>query len=239
MKTLQILCLSLLFITIFSCNEDKTQPTVEPPIITPSNTDGLSYLALGDSYTIGQNIPTTGRYPVQLVDSLRNRDLLVKDAQIIAQTGWTTANLLNGIANNTLEIPYDLVSLLIGVNNQYQGKSIVEYEAEFKILLEDAIQYAGDNKDKVFVVSIPDYGVTPFGIATGNSQQIGIEIDQFNSVNQRITDSLNIQYFDITRISRQAANDSSLTADDDLHPSEKMYKLWVELMLDDVYNMVK
>jgi acyl-CoA thioesterase-1 len=238
MKILNKLLLLLCLITIFGCNDDKQQAT-EPIIINVPETDTVRYLALGDSYTIGQSVAISGRYPVQLVDSLRSRNVSVQNAQIIAQTGWTTANLLNGIANETLEVPYDLVSLLIGVNNQFRGKSIVEYEAEFKTLLEDAIEYAGNDKTKVFVVSIPDYGVTPYGISTGNSQQIGMEIDQFNAVNKRITDSLAIQYFDITPISRQAETDPNLTAEDNLHPSEKMYTLWVELMLAEVYEMVR
>ena len=236
MNISKIILLILCVITFFNCNSDKPEQPTKPVTL---NTDTISYLALGDSYTIGQNVEIYGRYPVQLVDSLRNRNLFVKDAQIIAQTGWTTQNLLTIITNETLEVPYDLVSLLIGVNNQFQGRSIIEYEAEFKTLIEDAIEYAGENKDKVFVVSIPDYGVTPFGMASGNSQQIGIEIDQFNDVNKRITDSLGINYFDIVRISREASNDPSLIANDGLHPSEKMYTRWVELMLEDVYEMVK
>jgi lysophospholipase L1-like esterase len=125
-----------------------------------------------------------------------------------------------------------LVSLLIGVNNQYQGRPINVYRTEFRQLLEQAIAFAGGDENKVFVLSIPDYGVTPFG--SSNTAQISSEIDTYNAINLEITDSLKVQYFDITPISRMAANDPALLANDQLHPSGKMYQLWVSLMLNGV-----
>lgn len=219
---------------VTSCNNDANNPpkTTTNPIIPIDNTHNIKYLALGDSYTIGQNVEVNERFPVQLINALRTKNYQCADAKIIARTGWRTDDLMFGINAQNITDTFDLVSLLIGVNNQYQGKSITTYRTEFRILLERAIDFAGGDVNKVFVLSIPDYGVTPFG--SSNAQQIGQEIDEFNTVNLEITDSLNVQYFDITPISRMAKNDATLLANDQLHPSGKMYKMWVDLMLDTV-----
>jgi len=143
-------------------------------------------------------------------------------------------HLLFGTDTAEIDTTYQLVSLLIGVNNQFQNRPLEEYTDEFEILLNRAIQYAGNDTSRVFVLSIPDYGVTPFGEA--NAEEIAEEIDLFNSVNQSITESYGISYFNITPISRMAANDPSLIAPDNLHPSGSMYALWVEEMLETVRN---
>lgn len=231
----------ILFLPILlaSCNNDNTSTSIPTPTpVTPTDTVGLKYLALGDSYTIGQSVEVAERFPVQLVDSLRERGYTVSDAKIIAQTGWRTDNLMNAIIAENITDTFDIVSLLIGVNNQYQGGTAEAYRQPFRALLEQAIDFAGGDTSKVFVISIPDYGVTPFA-ANMNSSQIAQEIDEFNAVNLEIADSLNVTYFNITPISRQAETDPTLTANDGLHPSGKMYQLWVELMLEAVERKIE
>jgi lysophospholipase L1-like esterase len=224
-------------ILVFACNNDDT---LNLPVITPTPIDStaLQYLALGDSYTIGQQVEIYERFPVQLVDSLRNRGHNMRDAYITARTGWTTRDLQTAIANENFTTTFDLVSLCTGVNNQFQGQTAEQYRQPFRDLLEQAIALAGGDTSKVFVLSIPDYGVTDFA-ANMNPPQIAQEIDLFNAINAEIADSLNVTYFDVTPISRQAANDPTLIANDGLHPSGRMYRLWVELMLDEVEKKVE
>jgi lysophospholipase L1-like esterase len=189
----------------------------------------VKFLALGDSYTIGQSVAVSERWPVQLIDSLKKRGLTCYDPKIIATTGWRTDNLKSAIINANLANDYNLVSLLIGVNNYYQGKSVESYAPEFEELLNMAIKLAGNNKSHVFVVSIPDYGYTPFG--QSNQETISKGIDAFNAVNKSITEKYGITYFNITEISRRGLQEPSLVASDGLHPSGKMYAEWVELIL--------
>ncbi|MBI1769069.1 MAG: SGNH/GDSL hydrolase family protein [Bacteroidetes bacterium] len=184
-----------------------------------SQNSGLKYLALGDSYTIGESVAEHERWPNQLAYKLGFAKPL-----IVATTGWRTDNLTNAISIAKLKGEYDLVSLLIGVNNQYQGKPIGQYSIEFEALLNTSIRLAKGNKENVFVVSIPDYGFTPFGMR--NKEKISLEIDQFNEVAKRICAKLKVNYINITDISREALNDKSLVAPDGLHPSGKMYALW-------------
>jgi lysophospholipase L1-like esterase len=221
---LSAICL-LLFIT--SCAS---------PDMTPSP-NSLHYLALGDSYTIGESVRENERWPAQLVAALRERGLSIADADIIARTGWTTADLQRAIAQQYNGQTYDLVSLLIGVNDQFQGLSIEAYPARFKELLNFAITAAGGDPTHVIVVSIPDWGATPF--AEGQDRAaIGAEIDAFNAVNREESVAAGVQYFDITPISRQAASDPGLVAGDGLHPSGEMYTRWVELILPNVYALL-
>lgn len=194
--------------------------------------DSLQYLALGDSYTIGESVKATERWPVQLARALTERGYRVANPKIIAVTGWRTDNLKNGINIAQLGKHYDMVSLLIGVNNQYQGKPLDQYAEEYEDLLKNAIQLAGGKKDNVFVLSIPDYGFTPFGKAKQN--QISKELDEFNQVNKRITEQYNVAYFDITDISRKGLENPELVATDGLHPSGTQYTLWVERILKDL-----
>ncbi len=189
----------------------------------------VKFLALGDSYTIGESVDTKDRWPVQLIESLRKLGLDCSDAQIIARTGWRTDNLKDAITDAKLTIDYTLVSLLIGVNNQYQGKSVENYAPEFEALLNTAIELAGGIKSHVFVVSIPDYGYTPFG--KPNQPTITQALNKFNATNKEIAESLGIKYFNITDISRNGLAQPELVADDGLHPSGKMYTQWVDLIL--------
>lgn len=189
-----------------------------------------SYLALGDSYTIGEKVSMGQRWPVLLVDSLRVKNIHIEDPKIIAQTGWTTLDLQQAINKADLAPPYHLVSLLIGVNDQYQHFDIKKYPERFKKLLNKALELAGNRADHVLVLSIPDYGVTPFG-KQRNAAKISQEIASYNDINKRIADELGVHYINITSISRQAESDPSLTAKDGLHPSGKMYARWVEKVM--------
>lgn len=190
------------------------------------------YLALGDSYTIGESVTEPERWPNQLVDSLNKRGYKIAKPTIIATTGWRTDNLKNAINIAQLKPDYDLVSLLIGVNNQYQGKPADQYAKEFEDLLKTAIHLAKGKKENVFVVSIPDYGYTPFG--KPKQETITNAIDLFNGINARIAYQYKLQYFNITEISRDGLNNPGLVASDGLHPSGKMYAEWVELMVRDL-----
>src|SRR4051812_38454718 len=190
--------------------------------------DTLTYLALGDSYTIGESVPQTQSYPYQLVSLLGTYSIHVQPPTIIATTGWTTDNLINAIAASNIHTKkYDFVTLLIGVNDQYQHLSQDNYQIKFTEVLNTAINFAKGNPSRVFVLSIPDYGVTPFAAGQGGS--IGQEIDQFNAINKAISLKAGVNYLDITPISKKAANDQTLTAPDGLHPSGKMYAEWVNL----------
>ncbi len=185
----------------------------------------IKYLALGDSYTIGEGVLEDETWPIQLAACLSGDFGLEVSTTIIATTGWRTDNLLNAINIAQLKESFDLVSLLIGVNNQYQNRSIDQYEEEFEALLKTAIRLAKGDKEKVFVVSIPDHGFTPYGLK--NKEKISKEIDLFNEVNKRISDQYKVKYVNITPISRQGIGDLELVAADGLHPSGKMYTLWV------------
>jgi len=199
------------------------------PVATsvPSN-QTFRYLALGDSYTIGESVSEEERWPNQLA-ALKNPTGEI-DVTIIARTGWTTSELWEGIQAVNPQGTYDMVSLLIGVNNQYRGYDINEYREEFRFLLEKAIEYAGGNPNHVFVLSIPDWGVTPF--ATGRDRgQISSEIDTFNQINLEESKKAGVHYVDVTPISREAVYDSALIATDGLHPSGKMYTEWAKLAL--------
>lgn len=193
----------------------------------------VRYLALGDSYTIGESVPVEDRYPVQLVERLRADGHEMEDPLIIARTGWTTDELDRGIDAVGPEGPYGLVTLLIGVNNQYRGRPVATYTPEFAALLGRAIGFAGGNPERVVVVSIPDYGVTPFG-RSGDPETIARELDAYNAAAQAETERLGAHWVDITPESREAASRPSLIAPDGLHPSGEMYAEWVALMLPKV-----
>jgi lysophospholipase L1-like esterase len=200
------------------------------PVETLPPSETMNYLALGDSYTIGEGVEVGERWPMQLAAALRAQGLAMQDPQIIARTGWTTGELTVGIAQAKPQGPFDLVSLLIGVNNQYRGLDVQAYRSEFRSLLLQAIEFAGGRTGRVFVLSIPDWGVTPF--AAGRERwQIAAQIDAFNEVNRQEVQSMGAIYIDITEISRKAAQEIDWIAADGLHPSGKMYAAWVELAL--------
>lgn len=187
--------------------------------------DTVSYLALGDSYTIGESVDSSLRWPVQLAGLLDGEGVPTRPPIIVARTGWTTDELLSGIETADVAGTFDLVSLLIGVNNQYRGRDLGEYRVQFVDLLTRAIRFAGGNPERVLVLSIPDWGVTPFAEGR-NRAEIAEEIDAFNEVNRTETEEAGAAYLDITGISREAAADPALVAEDGLHPSGAMYSRW-------------
>ena len=211
------------FCLLLACNKKTEQAIID----MPQDGTALTYLALGDSYTIGEAVPQQESFPFQLVTQLKTNNISVAKPKVIAKTGWTTDELQTAIKAENITQNYDIVTLLIGVNNQYRGYSLDTYRKEFKELLNTAISFAGKNKKRVFVVSIPDWGVTPFGKSSGrNIQTIASEIDAFNAIKKEETLAAGISYTEITLASRNAATDLSLVAKDGLHPSGKMYAEW-------------
>jgi lysophospholipase L1-like esterase len=190
----------------------------------------LHFLALGDSYTIGESVAPEARWPVVLAAQLRQGGLDVAEPDIVARTGWTTDELEDGIAESELRAKYDLVTLLIGVNNQYRGRPAGEYRQQFRRLLDKARHFAGGHASRVIVVSIPDWGVTPFA-RNRDGGAIAAQIDEFNAINRDEAARAKAHWVDVTEISRQATIDPKLVADDGLHPSAAMYRLWVEEIL--------
>ena len=192
-----------------------------------------TYLALGDSYTIGEGVTYDERWPVQLFNELKKSTDKIDSIKFIAKTGTTSSQLLAAIDNANLQSPFGLISLLIGVNNQFQNRSQEEFKNEFIELIETSLRLLDDNKNKLFILSIPDWGATPFG-KSYNRSEITKQINQFNSIVKSESESRGIKYFNITDISRQALYDLSLIATDGLHPSGKMYGLWVNRIIDHV-----
>lgn len=190
------------------------------------------YLALGDSYTIGEGVAQEGRWPVQLATRLRVDGVSIDDPEIIATTGWTTDELSAAMDTATFSPPYALVTLLIGVNNQYRGRSLANYREEFAALLSRAIALAGERADHVVVVSIPDWGVTGFARAHGrDAHRVGIEIDAFNATAREIAHDRGVAFVDVTRISRDAGDAPDALVDDRLHPSAAQYARWTDAIL--------
>jgi len=184
-----------------------------------------SYLALGDSYTIGEKVSADENFPSQVVKMMREKGRDFSAPKIIATTGWTTGELQTAINKARLKKKYDFVTLLIGVNNQYRGLKVVDYIPEFEDLLLQAIRFAGNDTPHVVVLSIPDWGVTPFA-EDRDRAQIAKDIDAYNAANLLITEKYKVHYIDITPGTRKAANDPSLLAGDGLHPSAKAYSEW-------------
>lgn len=196
----------------------------------------MRYLALGDSYTVGEALPVEDSWPMQWVHALRANGLNVSDPGIIAKTGWTTDELSEALdeadASNTITPPYDLVSLSIGVNNQYRGRSTDNYREEFSVLLKRSIRYAGNKAARVFVLSIPDWGITEFGKKSGRDvAQIARELDAYNQINHEIAKNAGVHWIDIGKITLNSGADAKFYADDGLHPSRALYALWVKELL--------
>ena len=246
---LTLLCFSLSILLSFGCSENseydiqdeeteivneseetEKEETGEGTNNETSNGNTLKILSLGDSYTIGQSVCKTCRFPEQLKESLKQRVESTSNIQlnIIARTGWTTSNLKNAIVTQNPANDQDLVTLLIGVNNEYQNRPFSIYETEFPQLVNTAIQKAKGDKNKVIVISIPDYAYTPFG--KGNSA-ISQRLDRYNDFARDYCSNNNISYVFITDITRQGLNRPELVASDGLHPSALAYTKFVERIL--------
>lgn len=245
MKTLHLILIALTSLSGCAKKQDTTAANANTmKTATVSTSDTLTYLALGDSYTIGQSVTQQQSFPYQLTNSLNDSFVQDKSAfyvqnpTIIATTGWTTDDLINGIANSGIAgKKFSFVTLLIGVNDQYQQLSLSNYQVKFAQVLNTAISFANNNTSRVFVLSIPDYGVTPFG--DGRDSTIGPQINQFNAVNMAISNKAGVNYLNITDISRLAATRPNLVASDGLHPSADMYQLWVQQLEPMVLVQIK
>ncbi|WP_310560215.1 SGNH/GDSL hydrolase family protein [Flavobacterium sp.] len=238
MKKIFFVVFGFLFIFgFYSCTDSdtltaRTPTNTTPPIVTVNLPKQFNYLALGDSYTIGQSVCETCRFPEQLRKKLADLDPKnTYNSKIIATTGWTTTNLISAINVTNPTSNYDLVTLLIGVNNQYQSKPFSIYENEFPELVNKAIALARGDKSNVIVVSIPDYAFTPFGKQSSNPAKISAEIDNYNAFAQKYCLEQNIEFVSITDITRQGFENPLLVANDGLHPSELAYSLFVERIL--------
>lgn len=225
--------LAILFLPLFSLSQsnDTMHYTCNcKPLYT--------YLALGDSYTIGEGVLLTKNFPYQTVSLLRKEGYHFAGPEIIAKTGWTGDELESGINKHNLLAKYDYVSLLIGVNNQYRGRSIIEYKEQLERLLKKSIELANDKPENVFMISIPDYGYTPFGQAL-NAEKISIEIDAYNALNKALSIQYNVQYIEITKGSRMAKKNASLVTGDGLHPSAKEYARWAKKLVSAMRPVIK
>jgi lysophospholipase L1-like esterase len=215
----------LLIILVAAGCGKKTEPTGSV-VSPPSAVIPKSYLALGDSYTIGQGVTAPERFPAQTAAWLQQKGITISALTYIATTGWTTTNLQAAIAAQN-PVPHDVVTLLIGVNDQYQTRDTAGYRQRFTVLLQKAIELARGKKENVVVLSIPDYSVTPFA-PSSDTARIRQELDWFNAINKSVTLGYNINYVDITPSTREARNNRALLATDGLHPSGLEYKRWAE-----------
>ncbi|TAD86816.1 MAG: SGNH/GDSL hydrolase family protein [Bacteroidetes bacterium] len=228
----QLLCL-LSFCQFFvGCTTSKKEALVPP--VKASKT----YLALGDSYTIGQGVLQTERFPYLAAQWLTTQGVDMLSPTYIATTGWTTADLLRGIANTNPPSNFDAVTLLIGVNNQFQGRDTNEYRREFTQCLQEAIRLARNKTQHVFVLSIPDYSSTPVG-RRFDSASVSAGVNRFNAINRQITEQYRVVYIDITPGSRQASTDPGLVASDGLHPSGREYEKWAALLAPAMVKVLK
>lgn len=192
----------------------------------------IRYLALGDSYTIGESVPEAGRWPLQLVALLRERGVAIQDPRIIARTGWTTDELFAAMDAQEPLGEWDFVSLLIGVNNQYRGRPVEDYRAEFERLLQRAIALAGGRSDRIFVLAIPDWGVTPFGAGSGRDLvAVSAQLDAYNAAKREVAQLHGVAFVDVAPVSRARGGEAAMVADDGLHPSAALYAEWARLAL--------
>ncbi len=239
MKTNFLILTAVTILSLVSCSASDEIPVMNPePEMENPAPKTRRYLALGDSYTIGEAVAADQRFPVQLQKKLAAEGFALASPEIIARTGWTTAELAGGIGLANLKSPYDLVTLLIGVNNQYRGLDTAEYRLQFRQLLGKAAVFSGNNYARVIVVSIPDYGYTPFG-QSRDAAKTSREIDQFNRINYEETRKTPAEYVDITSISRQGIALPQLVATDGLHPSGEQYRQWVELIAPVAKNILR
>jgi lysophospholipase L1-like esterase len=198
----------------------------------------FTFLALGDSYTIGESVPLSDSFPYQTIQLLRGDGLHFHAPEIVAKTGWTSFELAEHILHTKLNEQYDFVTLLVGVNNQYRGLPIEEFENDFNFLLRKAIHLSGEKPDHVIVLSIPDWGVTPF--ASGkDGKKICQEINAYNAICESVAKTLQTHFINITEDTRKAKNDVTLLANDTLHYSEKAHTVWAEKTADIIKQLIR
>jgi lysophospholipase L1-like esterase len=228
-STLLLIGLSVISAVMPGCVKNTNNPTITITDITIYSS-AKKYLALGDSYTIGQSVAATERFPAQIQQQLVQQNIPLYIVEYIATTGWTTLNLQAGINSQNPQSIYDAVSLLIGVNDQYQTHDTTNYRNRFANLVAKAINLAGNRKERVFILSIPDYSVTPF-VPSANKAQISKEIDWFNAINNDVAQYFGVSYTNITPSSREAVTNTDLIANDGLHPSGLEYKKWAAMLV--------
>lgn len=193
----------------------------------------ISYLALGDSYTIGEQVLPADNFPNKTVSTLKEKGVDAADPVIIATTGWTTDELATAIREHNINETFSVVSLLIGVNNQYRGRTVENYREEFLSLLNQAMFFADNQPNRVFVLSIPDWGVTPFA-ADRDKAKIAAEIDAYNDACRGITEMLHCNYIEITESTRHNGHNPDFLAPDLLHPSGMEYAIWANRLADKI-----
>ena len=201
--------------------------------ISPNN-KSYSFLALGDSYTVGEGVSYEESWPSQFVDYALERGIDFKNPELIAQTGWKTYDLLDAIKSSNLSVKYDFISLLIGVNNQFNSRPLSEFEDDLNEILTE-INYLKKGDSKVIIISIPDWGYSPYG-SNYDRERISDEIDQFNNILKKISEQNNLNFVDVTQISRLAINQPNLITEDNLHPSGLMYLEWVKKIYESWIN---
>lgn len=228
-----VLACSVLLVTACTAAGERGKTAVNETGMQVTDREGpVRFLALGDSYTIGESVASDQRWPVQLVKALRTEGVEIRPPRIIAKTGWTTDELADGVQAAEFEHRFDLVTLMIGVNNQYRGRDVDNYRNELDQLIERASRLAGGEPGRVIVISIPDWGVTPYARKDGrNASEIAEEIDAFNEVNRELAKDHGARYVNITDISREVADDILLVANDGLHPSPQQYRRWTKRIL--------
>jgi lysophospholipase L1-like esterase len=197
-----------------------------------------SFLALGDSYTIGEAVPLTESFPYKVIQLLRKKEYNFNAPEIIAKTGWTTDELQDAITNYLFLSRYDFVTILIGVNNQYRGRDAIEYKQHFEEILKKGIELANGKKEHVIVISIPDYSTTPYASAM-DTDKIAKEVDVFNGINKALSIQYKVNYADIALGMKGSKNDASLLTPDGLHPSEKEYTKWAEKITEIITSQLK
>ncbi len=225
----------ILLSIMLSCSSTEKNNALMPDTMN-NNNPKRTFLALGDSYTIGESVHEKDRWSMQMIDLLKN-DFNFTKHEIIALTGWTTAELTQAIEAKNLTEQFDMVSLLIGVNNQYRGQSLDNYRTEFKQLLNISTKFAKNDAKRVIVLSIPDWGNTPFAISQ-NKEKIATEIDAFNHVAKEACKKAGIVFIDITEITRKNT-DESIFASDGLHYAGKMHRLWANEAMETAKKILK
>jgi lysophospholipase L1-like esterase len=235
MNTFKVIAIILLF---FNCTANENEFPITSQVISPNEQKEFNYLALGDSYTVGESVASNQSFPMQLSRRLESELNTRIETKIIARTGWRTDDLQNGIANTRIDKPQDLVTLLIGVNNQYQGRPFEQYEREFPELLITALDFVEGDTEKVLVISIPDYAFTPFG-QSRDVEKISREIDQYNAFARSIAIENKVRYVEITDITRLGLEQPQLVASDGLHPSGEAYSKFVDRILPLVVERFK